>query len=176
MVTGFLAYFTYRSVKSGYDREKSRRKEDLLKEIIEWATDISKCGIDSGIDFYMIHTTKEFEAEEIEEDEEDIKKDSIEVKEAERKYWSRLLSEYLHLSKKCGYIKIITNKKIKKEALNKSVEKLVEELDCSIKLIRKGITGTENMTTTTINIQRDELGRCLDSTIDVATNLLDEIT
>jgi hypothetical protein len=39
-VTAFLAFFTFLSVKSGYDREKRDRKERWLNEIIEWAINI----------------------------------------------------------------------------------------------------------------------------------------
>jgi hypothetical protein len=48
-VTAFLAFFTYLSVKSGYDREKRDRKERLLNEIIEWAIDVNKCELELSI-------------------------------------------------------------------------------------------------------------------------------
>jgi hypothetical protein len=52
IATGFLAYFTYRSVKSGYDREKRRGEEQLLNEIIEWAVDIKIRGAE--LDFLLL--------------------------------------------------------------------------------------------------------------------------
>jgi len=69
-------------------REQRDRKEHLLNEIIEWATDISKCGINADIDFHMVLPTEELETENSEED---AKKDYA-LKETERRYWSRLLS------------------------------------------------------------------------------------
>ena len=167
-----LALVTALHIANSNEQEKRRRKEGLLKEIIEWAIDISKCGIDAGIDFFMRCPNEFFETEE------DFIKDNdnIKRKETERRYWSRLLSEYLHLSKKSGYIEIITTKKIKKEALDKSIKKLVDELEDQIKVIRQGLTGSGNITTTMINVQRDKLKECLNSAIYTATNLLDEIT
>ena len=48
-VTAFLAFFTFLSVKSGYDREKRERKERLLKEIMNWVTDIQKASLEVDI-------------------------------------------------------------------------------------------------------------------------------
>lgn len=47
-VTALLAGFTYLNIKSGEARERRDRKERLLNEIIEWAVDVSKCGIEKG--------------------------------------------------------------------------------------------------------------------------------
>ena len=52
----------------------------------------------------------------------------------------------------------------------------MDELENLIKVIRQGLTGSANITTTMINVQRDEVQKCLDSVIDTATNLMDEIT
>ena len=41
-VTALLAYFTWQSVKSGYEREKRDRKERLLNEIMGWAEDAAR--------------------------------------------------------------------------------------------------------------------------------------
>ncbi len=170
--TLFLGIMAWRTIRQTRSIRKAEKRERLLKEIVEWAIDISKCGIDADIDFFMRCPNEFFETEE------DFIKDNdnIERKETERRYWSRLLSEYLHLSKKSGYIEIIATKKIKKEALDKSIKKLVDELEDQIKVIRQGLTSSENITTTIINIQRDKLKECLDSAVDTATNLLYEIT
>jgi hypothetical protein len=48
-VTAFLAFFTFLSVKSGYDREKRERKERLLNEIIEWAESVAKSSLETGV-------------------------------------------------------------------------------------------------------------------------------
>ncbi len=45
VATGFLAYFTWRSVRSVEERENQNKKERLLNEIIEWAEDVYKCGL-----------------------------------------------------------------------------------------------------------------------------------
>ncbi len=170
--TLFLGIMALRTIRQTRSIQKTERRESLLNEIIKWAFDISKCGIDAGIDFFRRYPTEVFDNEE------DFIKDSdnFERKETEHRYWSRLLSEYLHLSKESGYIKIITTRKIKKEALDKSIKKLVDELENLIKVIRQGLTGSANITTTMINVQRDEVQKCLDSVIDTATNLMDEIT
>jgi len=117
-VTLLVVYATFNATKQSNLREETRRKDEirkgnrdreerLLNEIIKWAFDISKCGIDAGIDFFRRYPTEVFDNEE------DFIKDNdnFERKEAEHRYWSRLLSEYLHLSKEGGYIKIITTKK-----------------------------------------------------------------
>ncbi len=172
MATLLLALGAFLAIQKTLDIRKSEKRERLLNEIIEWALDISKCGIDAGIDYFMRCPTEVFDNEE-----EFIKNtDNIERKETEHRYWSRLLSEYLHLNKKGGYIEIIATKIIKKEALDKSIKKLVDELENQIKVIRQGLTGSENITTTMINVQRDKLQKSLDSVLDTATNLLDEIT
>ena len=172
LATLILAIAAFWAIRQNYNFRRQEKKERLLNEIIEWAEDISKCGIDAGIDFFRRYPTKVFDNEE------DFIKDNdnFERKETEHRYWSRLLSEYLHLSKESGYIKIITTKKIKKEALDTSINKLVDELENLIKVIRQGLTGSANITTTMINVQRDEVKKCLDSVIDTATNLMDEIT
>lgn len=48
-VTALLAGFTYLNIKSGYEREKRDRKERRLKEIIEWATNVAKCSLETGV-------------------------------------------------------------------------------------------------------------------------------
>jgi hypothetical protein len=50
--TILLAFFTYLSVKSGYDREKRDRKEGFLNEIVAWATSIKR------LDTYLINLTE----------------------------------------------------------------------------------------------------------------------
>ncbi len=169
--TLFLGIMAWRTIRQTRNLQKTERRERLLNELIEWATDISRCGIDAGIDFFRRYPTEVFDNEE------DFIKDNdnFERKETEHRYWSRLLSEYLHLSKESGYIKIITTRTIKKEALDKSIKKLVDELGNLIKVIRQGLTSSANIITTMINVQRDEVKKCLDSVIDTATNLMDEI-
>lgn len=36
-------------MKSGYEREKRDRKERLLNEIIEWAIDVARCGLEKDL-------------------------------------------------------------------------------------------------------------------------------
>ena len=43
-----LAYATFEMIISRKEQEKRDRKERLLNEIIEWAVDVSKCGIEKG--------------------------------------------------------------------------------------------------------------------------------
>jgi len=50
--TIFLAFFSWLSIKSGYDREKRDRRERRLKEIVDWATDILVCGRDISRELY----------------------------------------------------------------------------------------------------------------------------
>jgi hypothetical protein len=42
--TVLLAFFSWRSIKSGYDKEKRDRRERRLNEIIAWATQVLECG------------------------------------------------------------------------------------------------------------------------------------
>ncbi|GAG50032.1 unnamed protein product, partial [marine sediment metagenome] len=46
--TLFVAYAAFRTIRSNREKEERDRKHQLLNEIIEWAVDISKCGIEKG--------------------------------------------------------------------------------------------------------------------------------
>ena len=42
--TALLAFFSWRNIKSGYDKENRNRREHWLNVIIAWATQILECG------------------------------------------------------------------------------------------------------------------------------------
>jgi len=169
IATGFLAYFTYRSVKSGYDREKRDRKEHLLNEIIEWAKNISKCGIKEDIDFWTHddrpenHITDEVASDYLETY---LQKPKHEPK-YECLYWLQLLSIFLVLKEECVYINTVSSKIFPN--LLTTTNNIENELDHQIVLLRKGVTGSKEITTTKINLQREKL-------LELARKLIKEAT
>ena len=171
LVLAGVAVFSFeesrRLRKENRQREERERKERLLNEIIKWAENISKCGIEPGIELYLdyrIAGAHNYITTEIEDDEGKPEK----VIAAEIKHRKQLLSQYLRYSKKIKYMcKIAPN--INK--LDNDMREVVKNLEDQIELLRKSLLDIENTTTTDISLQMDKLVKSTENLIEQATDL-----
>ena len=165
--TLILAIVTAMAIDSSRAMEKRNRKERLLNEIIEWAENISKCGIQPGIELYLdyrIAGAYNYITTEIEDD----KGKSEKVIAAEIKHRKQLLSQYLGYSKKNKYLCKIAPKINK---LDNDMREVVKNLEDQIELLRKSLLDIENTTTTDISLQMDKLVKSTENLIEQATDL-----
>ena len=130
-----LAIMTWKSIRQTRDMQKSERKERLLNEIIEWATDISKCGVEGNYEKWRTFTARYFDK---------VYEQNIKVKLGDflreksvigTTEIGELILSFSAMRGKSHYITKIAS--IFGQDLQNAVMKLVDDLEVHIKLLSK---------------------------------------
>ena len=164
-----LAIMAWRAIRQTRSIQKAEKRERLLNEIIEWAEDIGRCGIEPGIELYLdyrIAGAYDYDATTREIEDGEGKSDKVIA--AEIKHRKQLLSQYLRYGKKTKYLCKIAPKINK---LDNDMREVVKNLEDQIKLLRKSLLDIEGTTTTAVSLQMDKLVKSTENLVEQATDL-----
>ncbi len=174
LVLAGVAVFSFeenRRLRKQYkEREERDRKERLLNEIIEWAEDIGKCGIEPDIELhldYRIAGAYDYDTTTREIEDGEGKSDKVIV--AEIKHRKQLLTHILMYRTKNNYMSIIAPK-INKE-LGVVMTEVVSGLDKQLGLLRKALIDVEHTSTTDISLEMGKLTKSATKLIKEATKI-----
>lgn len=133
--TLFLGIMAWRTIRQTRNIQKAEKRERLLNEIIEWATDISKCGVEGNYEIWRTFTARYFDKvyeQNIKVKLEDFLREKSVIGTTEI---GELILSFSAMRGKSHYITKIAS--IFGQDLQNAVMKLVDDLEVHIKLLSK---------------------------------------